>query len=93
MRGVVVQDDVDLQVRRDSGIDAVEEFDELFGAMPALAGSQDLAGRGIQGGEEGEGAMALAVMRPALDLARPHRQQRCGTVQRLYLRLLIDAQD
>jgi hypothetical protein len=36
--------------------------------------------------------MPLVVMGPSLGLPRPHRQQRLGTIQRLDLRFLIDAE-
>ena len=37
--------------------------------------------------------MALVVVRPTLDLSRLHRQQRLRSVERLNLRLLVDAED
>ena len=36
--------------------------------------------------------MPLVVMGAPLNLPRPHRQQRLGTIQRLDLRFLIDAE-
>ena len=36
--------------------------------------------------------MALVIMGTSLGLPRPHRQQRLGTIQRLDLRFLIDAE-
>ena len=50
------------------------------------------AGLRIEGGKQGRGAVACVVVRPALHLAGLHRQQRLRAVERLDLRLLIDAE-
>lgn len=61
--------------------------------MARLALGDYLTGRHIQGGEKGCGAVADGVMGMghALHAAQTHGQQRLGLVQRLDLRLLVDA--
>ncbi len=63
----------------------VEELAELDGAVALVALSDHLAGLHVQGGEEGGRAVPDIVVRAALYLARPHRQQRLRAVERLYL--------
>jgi len=61
-------------------------------AVARLARPGDLPGRDLQRREQGRGAMAFVVVRATLRQARLHGQHRSGPVQRLDLRLLIDAQ-
>ena len=90
---VVVHDDVHVETARHLRIDQIEKFAELRRSMSLMKLRDDLAGLRIERGEQGRGAVALVVVRPALDLARLHRQQRLRAVERLNLRLLIDAED
>jgi hypothetical protein len=60
--------------------------------VPLVAAVDDPAGSDVEGGEQRGRPMALVVMCPPLDLPRPQRQQRLGTVEPLDLRLFIDAQ-
>jgi len=83
---------MDVQVRRHSCIDLVEELAKLDGAVALVAFSDHLAGLHVQGGEERGCAVPDIVVRTALDLAGPHRQQWLRAVERLYLRLLINAE-
>ena len=54
--GVVVDDEMDVEVRGYAGVDMPQEGEELL--VPALALRQHLAGGDIQGGEQGRGAVA-----------------------------------
>ena len=69
MGAVVVQNQMHLQLCRHVVLDSVEEEAKLPGAMPAVRLADDLAGLGIQRGEQAGGAVALVVMRAAFDLA------------------------
>ena len=60
--------------------------------MPRLQRRGDLAGGDVQRGEQRRGAVAVVVVRAALDPAFLHRQDRHRAVQRLDLGLLIHAQ-
>ena len=60
--------------------------------MPWLALGQDLACGHVEGGEEGGGAVTDVAMRDAFDVSEPKGQQRLGSLQRLGLALLVDAE-
>ncbi|EWH00314.1 hypothetical protein Q427_20275 [Halomonas sp. BC04] len=62
-------------------------------SMAFLALCDDLSARDVQGGKQRGGAMSDVIMGDTLDIAQSHGQHRLGTVQCLYLGLLIDAQD
>ena len=87
----VVDDEMDVEIGRNVGLDGVEELAELPGAMAGEALADDLADLHVERGEQRERAMPLVVVGAALGLAGPHRQQRLGAVQRLDLALLVDA--
>src|SRR5437660_2311232 len=89
---VIVHDQMDVQIARNSGFDLIEKLTELFGAMAPVTLADDPTGCDIEGGKQRCGAMAFVVVTAALHLARSHGQHRLAAVQRLNLRLLIDAQ-
>ncbi len=60
--------------------------------MAGLALGDHLAGGDVQGGKQRGKAVPDVVMRDALHVAQAHGQQRLGAVQRLDLRLLVDAE-
>ena len=90
--GVVVEDEVDVEVRGHVGIDVFEEAQELLVAMARPVLGEDLAGGDVQGGEEGGGAVADVAVGHAFDVAQSQRQEGLGTLQGLELALLVDAQ-
>ena len=54
--------------------------------------ADDAVGLQFQRGKQRSRPVAFVVMRAALELARPHRQQRLCAVQRLDLALLVHAE-
>src|SRR5712692_472707 len=82
---VVVHDDVHVEVTRDLRLDQVEELTELDRAMTLMKLRDDLTGLRVERGEQRGRTVPIVVMRAALHLAGPHRQERLGTVQRLDL--------
>ena len=90
VRAVVVHDDVHVQSTGNARLNQVEKLSELRGSMPLMKLRDHLAGLRVERREQGRGAVTCVVVRPALHLARLHRQQRLGAVERLDLRLLID---
>ena len=60
--------------------------------MAAMTLADDLAGLHVERRKQRRGAVAAVVVRAALDLPGPHRQQRLRAIQRLDLRLLVDTQ-
>ena len=91
--GMVVDDEVDVEVRGHVGIDVLEEAQELLVARARPALGEDPAGGDVQGGEEGGGAVADVAVRHAFDVAQPQGQEGLGALQGLALALLVDAQD
>jgi hypothetical protein len=62
VRGMVVEDQLDRGAGRISGIDKLEEFDELSAAVAISNQSVDLPGEQINPGQQSEGAMAFVLM-------------------------------
>ena len=89
---VVIQDQVDVEVRGDARVDRLQELQELLTAMPAMTFTDDLARGDIERREQRRRAMAPIVVRPPFGRAERHRQDRCGAIQRLDLTLFVDAQ-
>ena len=93
MRGVVVHDEVDVDIGRDMRFHRVEEAAELGGPVPGETFADDPPGGDVERGEQRGRAMPGIVVRATLDLPRVHRQQGLGAVERLDLAFLVDAQD
>ena len=89
--GGVVEHDVDGQIGRDGGVDPVEEAAELLGAMPRRHLRQHLARGDVERGVEVGGAVAEVVVALPRRHPRQQRQHRRRAVERLDLRLLVDA--
>ena len=89
---VVIHDDVHVESARHLRLNQIQELSKLRGSMPLMKLCDHVAGLRIEGGKQGRGAVACVVVRPALHLAGLHRQQRLRSVERLDLRLLIDAE-
>ena len=90
--GVIVEHQMDVEIGRHGLFDRGQEPAEFDRAVALVATADDPAGGDVQGGEQRGRAVALVVMAASLDLPRSHRQQRLGAVERLDLRLFIDAQ-
>ena len=60
--GVIVEDELDCGACRVSGIEKLEEFDELAAAMAISDDRMDLAGQQINSGQQAERAMAFVLM-------------------------------
>jgi hypothetical protein len=91
--GVIVHDQVNVEIGWDVAFDLTQEGEKLAAAMAGIATPDDLAGGGVESGEQAEGSVARVVVGAPLDLSRAHGQQRLGPVQRLDLALLVDAQN
>ena len=81
-----------VEVRRHDLVDQVEEAAELLGAVPRRHLRDHLAGGDIERGVEVGGAVADVVVGLPRGHPRHQRQHRRRPVERLDLRLLIDAQ-
>jgi hypothetical protein len=60
--GIVVEDQVQVEVGRGRLVDAAQEADELDGAVLEHALADDLAAQDIERGEQSRGAVALVVV-------------------------------
>lgn len=92
MSGVVVHDEMDVEIGRHAGLDLVEELAELAGAMLRVAAAEDGAGGDVEGGKQRGRTMTRVVVAAPRDLTGPHRQEGLGPIERLDLGLLVDAQ-
>src|SRR5438552_16416892 len=88
VRGVVVEDQMNVELRGDRRIDGVEELAKLHGPVAAMTAADDRAGLDVQGREERRRAMAHIVGRAPFDLAGLHGHQRLCRSMRLDLRLV-----
>ena len=92
MGGVIVDDQVQIEFRGHAGIEVVQEGEELLMAMARFALGDDLAGAGLEGGEQSRGAMPVVIVGLAFEVAQAHRQDRLGALQRLNLALFVHAE-
>ena len=90
VRGVVVEDDVDFQLRVHLPDDALHEAQELLMPVPLRAVPHDLAGGDVQRRKEGGGAVPLVVVRHRSCPPLLERQPGLRAIQRLDLALLVD---
>ena len=90
VRGVVVDDEVDIESRRDIGVDMLEKSKELLVAMPCASLREDSAIGDVEGCEQGRRAMPNVTVGNTLNIAEPKREHRLCTFQSLNLAFLVD---
>jgi hypothetical protein len=83
--GVVVDDQVQIEVRERFTVDLFQEHQELLGAMARQAFTDDLAGRHIERGEQRRGPVTFVVVRHGAGAALLHGQARLGAIEGLDL--------
>ena len=93
VRRIVVQHEVDVQLRRHLPVDQPQERQELLVTVPLPALPEHLSSGDVQGGEQRRRAVPDVVVGVAFGVAEAHRQRRLGAIERLNLRLLVHAQD
>ena len=69
---VVVNDRVDIEIRRDDVFDGTQEPENLPASMERAALRQHFAGKHIRGSEQGCRAVPLVVMGNIRDMAKPY---------------------
>ena len=92
MGAVVVENEMDIQLRWHLPFQLIEELNELPAAMARQATADHPAVQNIEGGKQGRGPMPLVVMRLAFGHSWTQRQNRSGAVQGLNLALFVDAE-
>ena len=93
VRGVVVENDVDVELGRDGPLDLTEESQEFLMPMARHAFVEDLASGHVQSSEEGRGTVTFVVMRHRSSTPFLQGQARLGAVQGLDLALLVESED
>lgn len=91
--GVIVADQVHIEVLRNAVFDVTQEGQELLVPVAGLALGQDAAISDIQGRKERGGAVADVVVGDAFHVAQTQRQHGLGAFQGLHLAFFIHAQD
>ena len=76
--GVVVDDEMDVELGRHIGLDVTQEGEELLMAMARFALGDDRAVKHVEGGEQRGCAVALVVVGDAFDVADPLRDGTLG---------------
>ena len=76
--GVVVDDEMDVELSRHVGLDVTQEGEELLMAMAGFALGDDRAVEHVEGGEQGGRAVALIVVGHAFDVAEAHGKHGLG---------------
>jgi hypothetical protein len=88
--GVIVEDGVDHFAGRHGAVDGIKKADEFLVGMALHAAAVHDAVEGIEGGEQGDGAVPFVVVPQGSALAGFHREPRLGAVERPDLRFLVD---
>jgi hypothetical protein len=91
--GVVVNDQVHIEVGRNLCVDVAQKAQKLLVPMARLALGDDAAVGHVERRKQGRGAVPIVVVGDAFDIAEPHRQHRLTALEGLNLALLVDAQN
>src|SRR5216683_4429479 len=89
---VIVDDQMDLEISRNTVVEMVEKSEKLLVPMARFALSDDRTVEHVERRKQGGGAVPIIVVGYPFDIAEAHRQHRLGARQRLDLRLFIHAQ-
>jgi hypothetical protein len=81
--GIVVDDQMDVEMLRRLSVNPAQKFEPLLATMPPHALADHLAIRDVGHSERCRGTMALVVVRHGAGLALLHRQTRLRAVERL----------
>ena len=71
--GVIVHDDVDIQISRDPNVNLLQESQKLFRPMTFVALADDEARSNVKSDKQGRGALADLIMCLTFRNARHHR--------------------
>ena len=93
VRRVVVQDKMQVHAARRLPVDFLQEPEPLHVGVLLVNPRYQLPVKIVEGGEKRRRAMPVVVVRGGPDMADAERQGGLRTLKRLYLRLLVAAQD
>ena len=88
----IVHDDMDVEIGGEMLFNGVEEAAEFLRPVARHAFADDGTGLHVEGGKERGRPVPLIVVGAPFGLPWSHWQQRLGTIQRLDLRFLINAE-
>src|SRR5437588_5086730 len=91
--GIVVNDQVHIEVGRNLRVDVAQKAQELLVPMAWLALSDNAAIGHIERRKQSGGAVPIVVVGYAFDIAEPHRHHRLAAFEGLKLALVVDAQN
>jgi hypothetical protein len=89
--GVVVDDEMDVELGRHVCLDVTQEGEELLVPMARFALGDVRAVKHVESGEQRDCAVALVIVGDAFDVVEAHGKHRLGAFEGLDLALLIDA--
>ncbi len=93
VRGVIIHDDVHLQVLRDVLFNLPEKTQIFLMPVTRSTFREHFAVRRVQCGEQRGGSVASIIVSHSFDITQSQWQHRLGTLQRLNSALLIHAQN
>jgi hypothetical protein len=93
VRGVIIHDDVHLQVLRDVLFNLPEKTQIFLMPVTRSTFREHFAVRRIQRGKQRSGSVASIIVGHSFDITQSQRQHRLGAFQCLNSALLIDAQN
>ena len=82
MGGVVVRDQMDLELRRNVVVEVIKKREKLLVAMTRLTLGDDRPVEHVERREPGGGAVAKVVVGHSFEVSQPHREHRLGALQR-----------
>src|SRR3954469_9208779 len=93
VRGVVVENQMDVQHRIYFAVDLLEKGEPFLMAMLLLGCGDDFAAEVVERGKEGSGSVPVVVVRAGSNVACAQGQARLAAFQGLALALLIATKD
>src|SRR5208282_373836 len=90
--GVVVRDQMNLEIVREVVIEVVEKGQKLLVSMARRALRDDRSVEHMERGEQGGGAVSIVVVGDPFNVAQAERQHWLGSLERLDLALLVHPQ-
>ena len=88
--GVVIDDEMDVEVARHTAIDLTQESEELLMTVARFTACDDFPGGDIESREQSGRAVPFVVMGDAFDVAKAHGEKGLSPLKSLNLGLLID---
>lgn len=92
VRGVVIDDEMDIKLCRDIGVDLLKKAEILLMSVPTLARGHHIAGCDVQCRKECRGTVADVIVGDPFGIAQSHGKHRLCTVEGLEIWLFSSTQ-